>query len=294
MLPFSRSIGGSVCRLLEAALAVLLVLLAAAIVTAADNPKPSGSANNLIRRVVANELKADTEKPAYTYLTRRETPRGSRTARRVVTKEGTIGITVALNDKPVTESQIAEQDRALERAISDPDWRRKMLRDQQDEMVHRRNVLQAMPDGFLYEFDGKEDDGTLRLTFRPNPSFTPKSREAQVFYGMQGRVWVDPIAERVSRLEATLFRDVDFGWGFFGHLDRGGTITMLQTKLEDGNWQPSTLAVHLTGKILLFKSLNVKQNVTFSGYRPAPKDMTLAEGVEFLRKAAENSLEAAN
>ncbi len=273
--------------MLHAAGAVLSLVLAGSLVTAADNPKPSGNANDLIRRVVANELKADSEKPPYTYLTRRETPHGSRTARRVVTKDGAIGITVALNDKPLTASQIADQDRALQRATTDPDWRRKILRDQQDEMVHRHNVLQAMPDGFVYEFDGKEDDGTLRLTFRPNPSFTPKNREAQVFYGMQGRVWVDPAAERFSRLEATLFRDVDFGWGFFGHLDRGGTITMLQTRLEDGNWQPSSLAVHLTGKILLFKSLNIRQNVTFSGYRPAPKDMTLAEGVEFLRKADE-------
>jgi hypothetical protein len=254
------------------------------VAAAADEPKPSESANDLIRRVVINELKADADKPPYAYVTRRETPRGSRTARRVVTKEGTIGITVAVNDKPLTESQVAEQDRTLERAISDPDWRRKILRDQQDEMVHRRNVLQAMPDGFLYEYDGKEDNGLLRLTFKPNPSFTPKSREAQVFYGMQGRVWVDPATDRFSRLEAKLFRDVDFGWGFFGHLDRGGTITMLQARLDDGNWQPTSLTVHLTGKVLLFKSLNVKQNVTFSDYRPAPKDMTLAEGLQFLRK----------
>lgn len=285
MLFLSNSKGGGLFRFRAAAIAVLLLVLAAALVPAADDPKPSESANDLIRRVVANELKADAERPPYTYLTRRETPRGSRTARRVTTKEGTIGITVAVNDKPLSRSEIAEQDRALVRAISDPDWRRKMLRDQQDEMVHRRNVLQAMPDGFVYEFDGKEEDGLLRLTFRPNPSFTPKSREAQVFYGMQGRVWVDPASERFSRVEATLFRDVDFGWGFFGHLDRGGTITLLQTRLEDANWQPTALDVHLTGKILLFKSLNVKQDVTFSGYRPAPKDMTLAEGLDFLRKA---------
>jgi hypothetical protein len=39
--------------------------------------------------------------------------------------------------------------------------------------------------------------------------------------------------------------------------------------------------------VLLFKSLNIKSNETFSDFRPAPSDLTFKQGVELLRKQHE-------
>jgi hypothetical protein len=39
-----------------------------------------------------------------------------------------------------------------------------------------------------------------------------------------------------------------------------------------------------TGKVLLFKSLNIKSTEIYSDFRPVPSDLTFAQGVELLKK----------
>jgi hypothetical protein len=48
-----------------------------------------------------------------------------------------------------------------------------------------------------------------------------------------------------------------------------------------------------TGKILLFKKLSIRSNDTFSDFRPVPSTLTLAQGVELLKKELEKDQSAA-
>ena len=41
---------------------------------------------------------------------------------------------------------------------------------------------------------------------------------------MIGEIWIDPVHQRVVRLEGHLQQDVDFGWGILGRLNKGGWI----------------------------------------------------------------------
>ena len=54
--------------------------------------------------------------------------------------------------------------------------------------------------------------------------FIPPDREAQVYHGMAGELWIDCAQKRMSRLDAHLISDVNFGWGVIGRLYKGGTI----------------------------------------------------------------------
>jgi hypothetical protein len=49
-----------------------------------------------------------------------------------------------------------------------------------------------------------------------------------------------------------------------------------------------------TGKVLLFKSLNIKSTEVYSDFRPVPSSLTFAQGAEMLKKeiatVAENKL----
>ena len=75
-----------------------------------------------------------------------------------------------------------------------------------------------------------------------------------------------------------------FGWGFLGHLDQGGHFLVEQAEVVKGDWEITRMSLSFTGKVLLFKSLNIKSDEVFSDFRPAPSDLSFAQGVELLKK----------
>ena len=90
-----------------------------------------------------------------------------------------------------------------------------------------------------------------------------------------------------------LFKDVGFGWGILGHLDKGGHFLVQQQEVADNYWMISSMKLDITGKILLVKSLVFNMTEVFSDFKPVPKDITFAQAVELLEKEeavfAENS-----
>jgi hypothetical protein len=123
----------------------------------------------------------------------------------------------------------------------------------------------------------------VRLKFTPNPSYSPPSRVEQVLQGMQGYLVVDSTARRIARIDGTLFRDVTFGWGIIGHLDKGGHFRVQQADVGEGCWELTAMSLSMTGKILMFKSISMASDETFSGFRRVPDDLPFAKGVELLR-----------
>jgi len=126
------------------------------------------------------------------------------------------------NDQPLNQQQRRDEYGRIERFVNQPaELERK--RKQEKESAERVSlILKALPDAFLYEYDGtetgragvgKSGDPLLRLKFRPNPRYDPPSRVEQVLTGMQGVVLLDPQKQRIARIDGTLFKDVGFGWG---------------------------------------------------------------------------------
>ena len=161
----------------------------------------------------------------------------------------------------------------------------------------RFRASQEHPEGlaraFLYEYDGidtgrpgmgKPGDPLVRLKFHPNPKYDPPTRVEQVLTGMQGIVLIDPQKQHIARIDGTLFKDVAFGWGILGHLDRGGHFLVDQTDVGDENWSISRMELAFTGKVLLFKSLNIKSTEIYSDFHPVPADLTFAQGAQLLKK----------
>jgi hypothetical protein len=85
-------------------------------------------------------------------------------------------------------------------------------------------------------------------------------------------------------MQATLFKDVEFGWGFLGKLDKGGDFMIEQSQVYGNHWDLTHMKLHFTGKILLLKSLNIQQDEQTSDYRPVP-EMTVAQALDKLKEA---------
>lgn len=248
-------------------------------------------ANELMRQTVTNELKAAGEPGHYMYRLRTETPRRSETKTMIQNKDWLIGRLIEVDDKPLSPSQRRQEDQRLDRILRDP----KRLSDEQQKQRKDEkkvwDILRVFPEAFLFKYAetaGRSDaEKVVRLAFRPNPAFQPASRESAALRGAKGSVSIDPTTKRVIRIDATLFRPVDFGWGILARLDQGGNFTLEEGKTEGGGWALKTVHFHFTGKILLFKNLRVDKVMKTSNFRLMPDSLTLAEGLELLRNQDE-------
>jgi hypothetical protein len=260
--------------------------------SAAEGPL-STKPNELVKLVVENEVKSNNQGPKYMCRQRRETPAGSQIKLMVETRDAMAGMVVANNDQPLSQQQRRDEYGRIERFVNEPaELDRK--RRQEKESAERVNlILKALPDAFLYEYDGTETgrpgvgkpgNQLLRLKFRPNPRYDPPSHVEQVLVGMQGVVLIDAEKQRIARIDGTLFRDVAFGWGILGHLDRGGHFQVDQTDVSDNHWTIARMDLAFTGKVLLFKNINIKSTEIYSDFHPVPADLTFAQGIELLKQ----------
>jgi hypothetical protein len=104
---------------------------------------------------------------------------------------------------------------------------------------------------------------------------------------MEGTIIVDIAANRIVQVDARLTRSVNFAWGILAHLDPGGTFFLEQENVGYGRWHITRLALHFTGKVLVFKRLDIESVRTTSDFRCMPGNLTLKEGLEVLEKEAE-------
>jgi hypothetical protein len=243
---------------------------------------------------VSNEIKAasdDTDR--FLFRGTKTTPKGSTTKVYVETKEATAGLVVANNGKPLTPDQRRAEEARVERFLNNPAELKKKRNQEREDEQRTLRIVRAIPDAFLFEYAGEEQgtagigragDRLVKLKFRPNPRYQPPSRVEQVLTGMEGFVLVDAARYRIASIDGTLFRDVSFGWGFLGHLDRGGHFLVQQQEIEDNRWDISRMSLDLTGRVLLVKNLTIRSTEVFSGFKKVPLDLTFAQALELLKK----------
>lgn len=285
-MTFSRVIAASLVAMLVAATGTLLVAQPASF---SQDP---ASCLQLVRAAVANEVAAAHDDSKHMFRSHKQTPQGSQTRLYVETREAMAGMTISYNDKPLSSEQMDEERNRLAGFLSNPQQLSRKHAQEEETADRTLRIVKAFPDAFLYDYEGEEaGSGDLgksgaqlvRLRFRPNPSYRPPSHVEQVVVGMRGILVIDPAAHRIARIDASLFREVSFGWGILGHLNSGGRFLVEQRDVGNGCWEVSRMALTFTGKILLFKSLSINSDETFSDFRSVPPNTTFAQGVEMLK-----------
>jgi hypothetical protein len=259
----------------------------------------AASCDALVRAAAANEAataKDDTTK--HMFRSRKQTPQGSQTRLYAETQQAMVGMTVANNDKPLTPEQKKEEENRLMEMANNPDLLKHKHSQEEENADRTLRILKVLPEAFLFDYDGEEEGSAglgrpgarlVRLKFRPNPGFQPPSRVEQVLVGMKGVVVIDPVDRRIAKIDGVLFKEVSFGWGILGHLDKGGHFLVQQCDAGHDSWEISRMSLEFTGKILLFKSLSLKSDEVFDDFRSVPSDTTFAQGVQIL-KAEEGKL----
>ena len=286
---------GNACQklalLLFLPLCFLSVTVWAAPLPATTSCENAATCLNLVRAAVANEVAHSNDPTKHIFRSRKESAQGSQTRLYVETRDAMAGMTIAYNDKPLTAQQTQGEEGRLAWLESHPEQLRRKHAQELENSDRTLRIVKALPDAFLYQYDGEESDSAdsgstsklVRLKFVPNPSYQPPTHVEQVLVGMQGIVVIDPVGLRIAKIDGTLFREVGFGWGILGHLDKGGHFLVEQRNVGNGCWEVSHMSLAFTGKILLFKNLSIKSDEVLSDFRRVPDNTTFAQGVQLLK-----------
>jgi hypothetical protein len=250
----------------------------------------------LVRQAVANEVKSNTGPGLhFMFKDQRQTAHLTQTKLIVETREATAGMVIEQNGRRLTPQEQQAEEARLENYARNPDELNKKRKQEKEDADRTERILRALPDAFLYEADGTQP-GTesvgrsghelVRLKFRPNPNYSPPTHVEQVLTGMAGHLLIDAEEKHIAEIDGVLQKEVGFGWGILGHLDRGGRFLVQQADVGDGHWEVTRMQLSFTGKILLFKKLSIRSSDLFSGFEPVPGDLTFAQGVELLKQRA--------
>jgi hypothetical protein len=276
-----------------------MVLTAMTTVQAQESATPDMPAASLVRVTVANEVTAASHpNPLHMFHSRKQTAKGTQTRLYVETNDALAAMLIAVNDQPPTQQQKQSEYGHLEWLRDNPDQLRKKHAREREDDERTMRILKALPDAFLYQYDGTEMGvmGTgeagvplAKLKFSPNPSYSPPSRIEEALEGMQGTLLIDTRLHRIAAIDGTLFREVSFGWGIIGHLDKGGHFLVRQGDLGlgDGEWGITEMKLDINGKILLFKSISMMSDDVLSDFKVVGKNLTFAQGVELLKTEQE-------
>ncbi len=239
---------------------------------------PSADYLAMIERAAENETEALESPVPFQFMERLTWSWGSETRSVIETAEGRADRIVLLHDEPLQPDQQEKQKRRLEKLLRDRDAVKNELQDQKSETQRRIKMVKAFPKAFIFEFAGREN-GLLQFTFRPNPQFSPKDRETQMYRGMVGAVWLEPEQERIVRIEGKLVKDVSFGWGILGHLNKGGIYEIAQTQVNPGVWRINRLNVDVKGRIFLVEGFRFFRQENNTRFHPTPESMKYREAV---------------
>jgi len=203
------------------ALAIAISLSPKALAKKQQEPSkatPTINPHELVAKAVANEVKSANDNFSMMYRIHRHTSKGEETKQYIETKDGTAGMTVAEDDKPLSPERQQQEFQRLEAIAQNPAEIQRKKRQQKEDSDRTVRMVRALPDAFTYQYEStetKNGDEMVRLKFQPNPSFDPPSRELQVFTGMHGFVVVDATKERIAEINGTLFKSAGVSSGIW-------------------------------------------------------------------------------
>ncbi len=245
----------------------------------------------LVRRASKNEIKASSAEYYCIFKDTTEYKDHSITKEIVRTPQGGLSSTLLINGHPLTAEERRKDDEKLQKFANNPDARRKRREANASDDQRSELMLSSLPDAFLYTYAGTDHgpkgEELVHLNFRPNPGFNPPNHESMVYLGMQGDMIIDRKALRIAKIDGTLFKDVDFGWGILGRLDKGGKFIIVQQDVGKGDWEEIQETLQFNGKILLVKSLTIWSTETMTDFHPVPSDLTTAQALDLLHKSVD-------
>jgi hypothetical protein len=242
---------------------------------AADASLPPVPPRSLVVDAAANELIALHHKDSYLrYRMEIVNEKGAQVRDVIESKDGTVARLIMKDGKPLTAEQDKAERQRLTDVIASPGAYAKHVKNTETEKKTADTLVPLMADAMINTYaPGQPQSGRnggapeIVLDYKPNPKWGPPTTEAQALTGLQGRVWIDAKTHYVVRMEGTIFRGVNFGWGMLAHIYPGGKVELNQVNVGGNRWIFTDFSMELTVRALMVKTLNIHSSVKASRFQ---------------------------
>lgn len=269
-----------------------LVLLAAGSILHPVPPAVSQTAataqttQQLIKDAAYNELQDREGDNFWQYRVEQQLGSRSFIKYQVETQHGPIFRILEKDGRPLTGQEERNEEKRLTMLLNSPSALARNREDhlQDEERLHR--LIKFMPEAFVYEPDGPPSGDQLTLKFRPNPDFKPSTYESRVFHGLAGTIVVNVRLKRFVAMHGVVVNRIDFGYGLLGYVDKGGQFDIHRQQVNATHWKTDLVNVHVSGRIIFFKSVSKDHYETRSQFQPVITSISLPEARRLLEQAA--------
>jgi hypothetical protein len=259
-------------------LAIALLLAWVGPVAGRAQSAPPGAAD-LVRIVVWNELTDRVELRRWMYTIEKREGQQTLTEVQVETGEGPFERLLRIDGKPIDPSRRRQEDTRIERLLHDPSEQLKVKRAHDQDEQKLETLMRLLPQAFLFDSDGLEGN-LVRIKFHPNPSYAPSTYEGRVVHCLSGTILIDPQQKRLASLSGQLVNPVEFGYGILGRIESGGTVKIGRVEVGASRWKTALIDIQLSGRMVLFKTINKQEYETRSDFRAVRGDLTLSQANE--------------
>jgi len=267
---------------------VLLGLLAAGAVRAqsSDAAPSSETARRIVDTMLTHEGDPAEHRLKYMYLSEERSERTGGhvwTERVVETAIGKVRLLLAEDGKPLSpQRQAAERARLADIAMH-PDAFQKREQAMKNDEQHAEQMLALLHKAFLFD-EPRAEGSDLRIGFRPDPAYQPKTMEEKVLHAMSGSVLVDERTKQLHRIEGKIPADVSLGYGLLGTIHAGSSFSTEHEMEQGGEWKDAVVNTAIEGKAMLFKEIGRNEHVVHSEFKRMSDNINVAEAVALLAR----------
>jgi hypothetical protein len=242
-----------------------------------------------VRAACDNELTALHYKGSYLrYRMHLVDEKGDQTRDVIESKDGSVARLILRDGKALTEEQDKGERQRLDDMLQSPSAYAKHVKGDASGRKIADSLIKLMPEAMLYTYvPGQPQTGSnpgmveVVLDYEPNPKFSPPTTTAEALTGLKGRVWIDARTKYVVRMEGTIFRGINFGWGMLAHIYPGGKLMVEQADSGGSRWIFTNFTEQLSVRALMVKTLNVRTNVEASEFKPI-NEMSYQDAIRVL------------
>lgn len=241
---------------------------------------------DVVKAMVQYESAARREHICFIYTSfERSTRTGGRLwqERVVETPDGLMRRLIAEDGKPLDPGRALAEDRRIAYLAASPDAFRAANADRRADEMRLARVLQILPRAFLFTALG-DQDGAIRIAYRPNPGYVPATIEERILHEMAGTLMIQSTDMRLRGIDGHLIDRVSFGYGLLGHMEKGSGFSMSRVPVTPTDWKTAHVSVHMDGKILLLKTISRDQESTHTEVRAMPINPSLAQVAALTRQ----------
>jgi len=261
--------------MLSSRLTLILALCTSAVCGSATG---QNNADAIIQRSVEANKRDWEAAPKFDCSERDRTHDGAKTYQDTMISGSPYQQLIAVNGKPLTPAQTAEEKRKLENTISErknesPQKRAERIAKYEDERKRDQSMMNEMVKAFDFKLLGEtklNGHAVYFLRASPRHGYKPANMETQALTGMQGKLWVDKKTFQWVKVEADVTHPVSIK-GFLAQVEPGTYFELEKIPVAPGIWLAKHFSMRSRAKVLKLIPKNSEEDVTYFNYHKAPE-----------------------